>query len=183
MGYSIATKFKSEKTQKEMMEFLESESNLVKSILQTDCHQTCMVNGDVLDYSPKLKNDVLLGVNTRSTTYSQWALCIWMAIKLGTKNKNGDNFIYYDTEKYPVRILGNPEEGHYVDKDGILIQMRPTKNIDIDKLNYPDKDKTIALLRELGERWEIVMSKKHLNKNLNNKSELSQKNKSKLVKI
>ncbi len=183
MGYSIATKFKTEKAQKEMLAFLESQSDLVKSILMTDCHNTFMVNGQVLDYSPKLKQDVLLGFNTRTTAYSQWALCIWMAMKLGAKNKNGDNFIYYDRAKSTVKLLGNPEEVNYIDKDGILIQMRPTKAIDIDKLDYPDKDKTIALLRNLNENWEVVMSKKYLNKNLKKKSEPSQKNMTKLVKI
>lgn len=167
MGYSISTKFKSEKSCAKMLDFLNNNKKLVTEILATDSMDDKVFEGPDLPYAPQFKSKVVLGFHGTKISFSKWAMCAWMSMKEGAISED-EKYLYYDEEKHFIYVnKSKGMEGLNVDERGIYQgEKEIIGNLNIFDLIHPNMLQTQELMAELNQRYEIVLSQEFLNLSL-----------------
>jgi hypothetical protein len=162
MGYDVTVKFKTEQDREKMKNFILANSDLLQEMVKVDSygpvHDSTPYNGEDLGYAPDKKN--LLGFHGTGIPKYIWDLCAWMSVKAECKDRKGNHFFYYDSEKMIVTFDTNDTKNTLVDENGINIK-RDYKNS-----SFPEKfiayllskekleEKQRKLFVQLNERWK-----------------------------
>ncbi len=157
MGYDISAKFKNQAQRDEMMDFWAAEADLLAQLLRTDYAEDVVPSrGENLGvYAPQNQLPKLIGFHGTGISWSQWAVCAWMAVKAGTHTK-GRHYFYYDSDKMYVSVNGQNDRDFETDANGVA-QLKKERHPEAEKLSallHPNKDKTIKILLEIDAKYK-----------------------------
>jgi len=106
-----------------MEKFLDDNDNILEKMNNLDRdapgYRIKHTDKDNLGYPPRANN--LIGFNVTLTPEYIWNLCAWMAVKADCKNKNGDFFFYYDSQRMVVTFDRENKQNTVVDQNGVRI--------------------------------------------------------------
>jgi len=157
MGYSISIPFKNQSDRDKMVAFFNQTKRLEEFEQLQNKLSPCgsrpeLIEGHSLGYLPDVDPNVLAGFQATEITQLNWAVCVWAAVKVGPRDKEGP-YIFYDHEKMRIDLSKTHPTNTWANDQGI-VQFEREKSLLLRLLNPISNKRITDFVEKINTAWE-----------------------------